>query len=441
MKRSSLLLLWLCLATLASAQNLSAKLDTVLNYYARKGQFNGSALVAYKGTVVLTKGYGFRDSAKLVKNDENSIFQLGSITKQFTSTIILRLQEEKKLNVNERLSKYFPSYPKGDSITIAQLMSHTSGIFNYTNDRVFMQSQIEKHFSRDSMLALFQHKPLEFSPGSKYQYSNSNYMLLGYIIEDVTKMPYYQAARRYLFTPLKMTHTGFDFTRLKSREKATGYFTLARRAPIVDSSISYAAGAAYSTTGDLYKWHQGMSANRIISAASATQAYMPVLNNYGFGWVIDSVAGKRKIGHGGGIHGFNTTISRIPEDEACIILLSNVSNSLLNTITDGLWKTIYLDAPPPADNPSVKVDLALLEQYKGNYTAENGFSVMFSVQNGELHAVPRGQNEKVMAADGKDSFYDAEEQHIKIKFNRDDKDQVNSFTLTQSGRQMIFKKD
>ncbi len=305
------------------------KLDALIDAYAKLYKFNGSALVAKNGIILLNKGYGYRNATDKVANNEQTIFQLGSVTKQFTSAVILKLQEEKKLSVSDKLSKYFPGYPKGDSITIEQLLTHTSGIYNYTNDEKFMANEVTKPANREMMMALFRDKPLDFSPGTSWSYSNSGYSLLGYIIEAVTKKPYEQAVRKYIFTPLKMTHSGFDFTHLKSSEKAIGYFKLndkeKEEAPIVDSSVSFSAGAIYSTAGDLYLWHKALEKNTILSREQQEKAYTPVKNRYGYGWSIDSIEGKRRVSHGGGIHGFITNIARVPEDDICIVLLSNGS--------------------------------------------------------------------------------------------------------------------
>src|SRR6186997_2017452 len=254
MKKILILVAALCMVHLNFAQEAD-KLDALINAYAKMYKFNGAALVAKNGVILLNKGYGYRDAENKVANNEQTIFQLGSVTKQFTSAVILKLQEEKKLSVSDKLSKYFPGYPKGDSITIEHLLTHTSGIYNYTNDGDFMTTEVTKPASREKMMALFTNKPLDFSPGTSWNYSNSGYSLLGYIIEAVTKKPYYQAVRKYIFTPLHMTHSGFDFTHLKKKEKATGYFSLqgknATPAPIVDSTVAFSAGAIYSTVGDL----------------------------------------------------------------------------------------------------------------------------------------------------------------------------------------------
>ncbi|MEP6950366.1 MAG: serine hydrolase domain-containing protein, partial [Ginsengibacter sp.] len=377
-------------------------------------------------------------------NNEQTIFQLGSITKQFTSAVILKLQEEKKLSVSDKLSKYFPKYPKGDSITIEQLLTHTSGIYNYTNDQNFMANEITKPATREMMMALFKDKPLDFSPGTGWNYSNSGYSLLGYIIEAVTKKSYAQAVRTYIFTPLQMTHSGFDFTHLKSNEKAIGYFKLndkdTAKAPIVDSSVSFSAGAIYSTTGDLYLWHKALENNTILSKAQQEKAYTPVRNKYGYGWGIDSIEGKRRVGHGGGIHGFTTNIARVPEDDICIILLSNASDVTLGDITKSIFSILYnKEYELPKEKTIIKVPEETLKQFEGEYEIKPGLNVIMSIKDGELMASPTGQPPAVIYAEKEDYFF-VKSQDIEIEFTRNDKKEVNGFILHQGGQNIPCKK-
>ena len=179
MKKLAVLIAALCVVLVSFSQDMSAKLDTILRTNSHLHKFNGSVLVAKKGILLLNKGYGYRNDAGKVVNDENTIYQLGSITKQFTAAIILKLQEEKKLSVQDKLSKYFPAYPKGDSITIEQLLTHTSGIYNYTQDDAFMSKEVTNPANREKIMTLFKDKPLDFSPGTGWNYSNSGYSLLG----------------------------------------------------------------------------------------------------------------------------------------------------------------------------------------------------------------------------------------------------------------------
>ena len=444
MKKLAVLIAALCVVIVSFSQDMSAKLDTILSTYAHLHKFNGSVLVAKKGILLLNKGYGYRNAAGKVVNDENTIYQLGSITKQFTAAIILKLQEEKKLSVQDKLSKYFPAYPKGDSITIEQLLTHTSGIYNYTQNGDFMSKEVTNPANREKIMALFKDKPLDFSPGTGWNYSNSGYSLLGYIIEIVAKKPYEEVVRKYIFTPLQMTHSGFDFTHLKSTEKATGYFKLdspnAAPAPIVDSSVSFSAGAIYSTTGDLYRWHKALLTNTILTKAQQEKAYTPVRNKYGYGWGIDSLEGKRRVGHGGGIHGFITNIARVPEDDVCIVLLSNASDQTLEEITKTLFNVLYNKPYElPKERTILKIPEETLKQYIGEYEVRPDLHVVISIKEGELIALPTGQSESVIHAEKEDFFF-VKEQDIQLEFTRNDKKEVTGFILHQGGANVPCKK-
>jgi CubicO group peptidase (beta-lactamase class C family) len=443
MKRFLLSLVILSFTLSSFSQDVS-KLEELMDTYTKQEKFNGTVLVAYKGKVLLEKGYGLRSVADSSKNDNNSIFQIGSITKQFTSTVILKLQEKKKLNIEDKLSKYFPDYPKGDSITIQQLLTHTSGIYSYTSDRDFMENEVTKPSNRQKMMALFKDKPLDFSPGTQWNYSNSGYSLLGYIIEDVAKMPYEQAVRQYIFNNAGMWHSGFDFTHLMSKNKAVGYFKLKKDenipAPIVDSSVSYSAGAIYSTAGDLYKWFQAMQQNKIISKESKTLGQTAVKNNYGFGWFIDSTAGKRSVGHSGGIHGFTSNMVSIPEDDACVILLSNSGSTFLEPMTKSIYAILY-DKPYELPREKVAIELTEeeLKQYVGTYDLNPELIVNIRVENGKLIGQPEGQGPLELHPEKKDQFFLIEVE-AQVKFNRNEKNEVISMTLLQNGRELTGKK-
>lgn len=437
----------LCLLILAApvfSQDVPAKLHALLDAYAHQNGFNGTALVARQGKILLNKGYGCRDVKDSIRNDEHTIFQLGSLTKQFTATLILKLQEERKLNIQDKISKYFPDYPKADSITIENLLTHTSGIFNYTNDQTFMANEVTKPAGREKIFALFRDKPLQFTPGTQFSYSNSGYMLLGYIIADVTKMPYEQAMRKYIFGPLGMHHSGFDFTGLVSPEKATGYFNLTDEgnapATAVDSSVSFAAGAIYSTTGDLYKWHHALRQNKIITAASLEKAHTPLKSDYGYGWNIDTVAGKKKIQHGGGIHGFNTHMANVLEDDVCIVLLSNVANPRLETITKSIVAILY-DMPyeTPKQRTAITLPAATLEQYTGVYELAPDFRITFKVKDGQLTGQPTNQSVAKLYAEKEDFFF-LKVVDAQVGFTRDSTQTINGLILYQNGRERKGRK-
>lgn len=437
MKNIIILLAVLSSALVSRSQDIPAKLDTLLQAYTGLHKFNGAVLVAKQGTILLDKGYGYRNVANRVQHDKSSIFQIGSVTKQFTTAIILKLQTAGKLSVQDPISKYFPQYPRGDSITIENLLLHTSGIYNYTNDRQFMDNEVTKPATQAKMIALFRDKPASFSPGTNWQYSNSGYSLLGYIIESVTKKPYEQVVREYIFSPLQMTHSGFDFTHLQSPQKSTGYFAFNSKdtlpSPIVDSSVSFSAGAIYSTTNDLYRWHQALEKNTILTNAQQEKAYTPVKNNYGYGWVIDSLYGKRVVSHSGGIHGFTSNFSRIPADDVCIVLLSNTSSPELQNITRAIYAILY-DKPYqlPQKRKSISLPEEKQKQYIGEYTINEKLQLSITLRSGELVATPTGQPTVILHPEKEDEFF-VEVPDVQLHFTRDEKQAVNGFILHQNG--------
>lgn len=307
-----------------------------------------------------------------------------------------------------------------------------------------MANEITKPATREKMMALFKDKPLDFSPGTSWNYSNSGYSLLGYIIEDITKMPYEKAVRKYIFTPVRMVHSGFDFTHLKSDNKTVGYFKLNDKqsapAPIVDSTVSFSAGAIYSTTGDLYLWHNALENNTVLSKAQQEMAYTPVRNSYGYGWGIDSIEGKRRVGHGGGIPGFITNESRVPEDDICIVLLSNASDQSLENITNSIYAILYnRQYELPKERTVIKLPEETLKQYEGEYEIRPDLHVIMTIKDGELLATPTGQSPKNLHAEKEDFFFEKEED-VQVEFARNDKNEVDALILYQGGRKMQCKK-
>jgi len=377
-------------------QDPALKIDELIKAHSNAQKFNGTVLVAKQGRIIFEKGYGFRNVRDSVVNNVNTIFQVGSITKQFTATIILKLAEQKRLSLDDKLAKYFPSFPKGDSITIKNLLTHSSGIYNYTENQEFMKSEAVNPASKSQMLALFENHPLNFQPGSKYSYSNSGYHLLGYIIEAVTGKPYEKAVREMILSPLKMSHSGFDYTHLKDSAKATGYKLLSKSvnvpAGIVDSTVAFSAGALYSTVGDLLKWHTALQGAKVISKASMESSYTPYKSRYGYGWSIDTLFGRKIVEHSGGIFGFNTHILRVPSEDVVVIILNNMNTGGLGDIARSLLAIVY--AQPyeiPVEKKEVLIDSSILSSYIGEYELIPGFVLKITLTNNRLKVQPTGQ--------------------------------------------------
>ncbi len=444
MKKVILLLTLWVVSVCTFSQTVSEKLDTYFTAANKTDIFNGSVLITNNGKVVLNKGYGYKNVDSKLLNNENTIYQIGSVTKQFTSVIILKLAEQGKLSLNDKLSKYFPDLPSAEKITIENLLSHTSGIWNYTNDANFMQTRVDRPLSRDSMLLLIKYKPLDFEPGIKYSYSNSGYMLLGYIIEKVTGKKYEQVVRQTIFQPLGMSHSGFDFTHLQSPDKATGYSSIISgkgdKSMIVDSSVSFSAGAIYTTVDDLRKWNQSLTTSKILQPASLQNAFTPRLSHYGLGWLIDTMQQKRVISHNGGIHGFLSSNVMVPADSINIILLSNSNGSKLDMLKKNIAAILYNQPYDlPGAKAEVKIEKELLQQYVGEYELAPTFKITISLVNDGLMLQATGQPQFPLYAKAEDHFF-LKVVDAQVEFFKDDNGAIEKMILHQNGQHIPGKK-
>jgi CubicO group peptidase (beta-lactamase class C family) len=228
------------------------KIDALITAYTSIGRFNGAVLVSQHGNILLQKGYGLKNAYDNSINDANTKFQIASVTKTFTSTVVLKLVELKKMSLTDRLCKYYKGFPYGDSLTIENLFTHTSGLPNFTEEDSAI-TETDEHRMVPYLKTL---KP-EFAPGTNWHYSNSGYVMVAYIIQKVSGMSYWQAVHKYIFDPLQMQGSGFDFTHLASKEKAVGYDVLndsvKQPSSVTDSTVPFGAGAIYSTVIDMYK--------------------------------------------------------------------------------------------------------------------------------------------------------------------------------------------
>ncbi len=414
-----------------TSQALYQKLDEYLDSAVSAYHFNGSVLVAAKGELVLQKGYGYKNFATHAPNDAGSIFQIASLTKPFTAEVILKLQEQDKLSIHDKLNKYFPDYPKGDKITIENLLTHTSGIHNYTDDIDINDTAIISHpVPHQRVVDVFINKRPEFKPGAKFSYNNSGYYLLGLIIEKVSGKPYEQVMRETIFNPLKMSHSGFDFINLADTSKTRGYIQISKEKQTLnypeDSTVYYSAGAIYSTTGDLYKWARSIAAKQILSEDSWKQAFTPRLEKYGLGWWIDSLYNKTYIYHSGGRIGYMSFLAYYPGEDVTIILLNNFGNygdslvSIFNSLSAimfnqpySLWK----------NQSEVSVGNDILKQYVGTYRFNGQHSLVVTFKDSKLFVEATNPNDKLpklqLHAEGATKFYIKEAQ-LQFEFVKDD---------------------
>jgi len=356
-------------ASLASAQDHFTKIDTLLKQYYDYGLFNGSVLVSDRGKIY-EKGFGMANREWDIPNAPDTKFRLGSITKQFTATLILQLVEQGKIKLDGHITDYLPDYRKdtGDRVTIHQLLTHTSGIPSYT-ERPDYPTEISRNtFLPADFVKKYASGDLEFEPGTKFSYDNGGYFILGAIVEKITGKPYEQVLKERIFDPLGMSDTGYDHLETILPKRATGYGknpTGFVNSSYVDMSVPYAAGSLYSTARDLYKWDRSLYTDKVLSQASRDLMFKPNLSNYGYGFAIaDMTVGSSKmkvISHSGGINGFATLIVRLVDSQSAIILLSNVEATVsLQRISRGITNILY---DQPYDSPKRSIAETLMDTY------------------------------------------------------------------------------
>lgn len=332
-------LCFLLVSLSALAADQPAKMDALLAKYHELGLFNGSALVAEDGKPVLRKGYGEANMEWHIANTPDTRFRLGSITKQFTATLVLQLVEKGQIDLNSPVANYLPDYPKpnGDRITIHQLLNHTSGIPGYTELPEFGGTP-RHHQSPSEFMKMFSGLQLLFDPGTKFSYSNSGFFLLGVILEKITGKTYAQLLQEKIFDPLGMKESGYDSTSPLIEKRAAGYDSSLDgyfNTSYLDMGEPYAAGSLYSSVDDLLRWDQALYGEKILSAASKQKMFTPNLSNYGYAFVIHKGA-VTTIEHGGGINGFNTQITRDIEPKRLYVLLNNTGGAPLVEMVNGL---------------------------------------------------------------------------------------------------------
>src|SRR6478672_9076119 len=372
-----------------------ARMEQIVQTYV-PGKFMGTVLVAQDGKILLDKAYGFANLEWEVPNTPTTKFRLGSITKQFTAASILLLEERGKLKIDDPVKKYMADAPAAwDKITIFHLLTHTSGIPSFTGFADYDSRQAQA-MTPGKLVEWFRDKPLEFEPGTKWNYSNSGYVLLGYLIEKISGESYSDFVQQNIFTPLGMKDSGYDSNSAIIAHRAAGY-TPGKSSPVnagfVHMSIPFSAGALYSTTEDLLRWEQGLFGGKVLKAESLAKMTTPFKEDYAFGLAVHSSNGHKVIEHGGGIEGFNTQLSYYPDDKLVVAVLSNLNGPFAGQIAANLAKVEHGEKVVlPGERKEITLSPEILKQYVGTYELAPTFSIVITLENGQL--MTQGTNQQ-----------------------------------------------
>ncbi|MCF6465939.1 peptidoglycan-binding protein [Clostridium sp. Cult2] len=424
------------------------KLEAYMKALEERQNFHGSILVAKGGEILLNKGYGFADFEQNTMNKPQTKFAIGSVTKQFTAMAIMQLSEKGLLSVEDKVSKYLPDFPNGDLITIHNLLTHTSGLKNYTELNEFFKLDLNNR-NPMTVIDLIKDMPLEFTPGEEYKYSNTNYVLLGIIVEKVTDMSFEDYLQKNIFTPLNMINTGVFYDKNNQFPDATPYSGFLDVFPVDDGLVltqAYSAGNIYSTVEDLYRWDRALKTEQLVKKETMDKIFtehidIPGMGSYGYGWMIADTDIGKQLFHGGNTIGFTANISRYPDEDLVIIILTNNAYYDVTALTNTLTSIILgKDYEMPEILKEIEIeDPTLYDNYVGKYEFLNGTYIDITKIDSKLYSQVTGQNAFNLLPLTNSKFF-AKEVDIRIEFVSDDEGVIRELVLEQLGMTFVCKR-
>jgi CubicO group peptidase (beta-lactamase class C family) len=428
------------------------RMTQVIETEVDTGKFMGAVLVAQGEAPVIDRAWGMADLEWGIANTTDTKFRIGSVTKQFTAVSILLLAEQGKIELDAPIASYLEDTPEAwEAITVRNLLRHTSGIPNVTALEVFEEKKYLP-ISQDELIGLFSALPLEFVPGSEFSYSNSGYVLLSRIVENVSGESLADFYRTNIFDPLGMEATGIDVSAQILPKRAEGYSPAGDdvnviNAPYADMGIPTGAGALYSTTGDLLKWQRGLFGGKVLSEASLAEYLTPAEfeafagDRYALGVLIDRTGNDSFYWHGGGIEGFNAWLGYDPARETTVVVLANLNGGAANKIGEQLMTLVQgREVVLPEDRVAIDLPVEKLAEYEGVYALAPDFKITVFLDGEMLMTQATGQDPARIWPEGDDRFFlkviDAQ-----IGFNRDADGTITGATLFQNNREFPAPKE
>jgi len=413
------------------------KLDNFFNVLEMNNKFIGSVAVSKDGAVIYSKTVGFSDVENNVKADENSKYRIGSISKTFTSVLVLKAVEEKRLSLNQTIDTYFPTIRNAGKITVKLLLSHRSGIHNFTEDKDYLTWNTQPKTEKE-MVAIITKAGSDFQPDSKAGYSNSNFVLLTYILEKTLNKSYAEILQDYITKPLDLTNTYFGGKIHPGRNECKSYsFTGTwKKEPETDTSIPLGAGGIISTPRDLTKFSDALFSGRILNAENL-ELMKTIKDGYGIGLFQIPFYDRTGYGHTGGIDGFSSVFSYFPDGKISYALTSNGTNYDNNTISIAVLSAVYNKPYGIPEFSTYTISPEILDTYRGVYSSRQiPLRITVTTENRTLIAQAAGQSAFPLEATGLDTFkFDLA--GIVMEFNRIEKTMI----LKQGSGQFIFSKE
>lgn len=436
---TAILLTGLSYGTVFSQSINQPRLDSLFDILDEKNKAMGSLAISKKGTVLYSKaiGYSFISDKEKLSATEKTKYRIGSISKMFTATMVFQLIEEEKLNLTTTLDKYFPKLPNANTITISNLLNHRSGLHNFTDDPDYMTWMTQPK-TQDEMLAIISKNKVDFQPNERASYSNSNYVVLGYIIEKISKQPYSKILNERITSKIGLSNTYFGSKTNPNNNESFSYQFISnwKQEPETDMSIPGGAGSIVSTPTDLIKFIEALFSMKLVSQNSLNQM-KTITDGYGMGMFQIPFYTKKAFGHNGGIDGFASSLAYFPEDSLAVAYCTNGQVYPLNDILIGVLSVCFRkDYSIPTFN-TISLKTEDMDKYLGVYSSTQiPLKITITKDNTTLIAQATGQSSFPLEATEKDKFK-FDQAGVKIEFNTD----KNELTLKQGGGNFLFTKD
>jgi CubicO group peptidase (beta-lactamase class C family) len=416
----------------------SNKLDAYIEALNIHNKFMGSMVVSQNGKLLYTKSVGYADLEQELKANEESKYRIGSISKTFTTVLILGAVEENRLNLDQTIDEYFSSIPNAEKITIRQLLYHRSGIPNFTSDKTYLDwNRFPK--TEKEMIEIISKGGSDFEPDSKMNYSNSNFVLLTYILEKTYKKPYSKLIEEKICQPARLKNT-YVGSKINTKNDECNSYKLADNNWIIESetdmSVPSGAGAIVSTPIDLTKFSEALFNGKLLPVAQVEQM-KTIKDNIGMGLFKMPFYDKTGYGHTGGIDGFHSMLAYFPEDGISFAIISNGLNYILNDIAIAGLSAVY---HKPFEIPEFKtynVTTEELDKYLGIYSSTQiPLKIVVTKDNTTLIAQASGQPSFSLEATEKDIFK-FDKAGVVMEFNSNE----NTMLLKQGGGEFTFTKE
>ena len=436
----------LAIAQQKDLRQITDSFDKMLSEQFKPHEPGASALVARNGQVIYKKAFGMANLELDLPMQVDNVFWVASIGKQFTAVAILQLMEQGKLNLQDEITKFIPDYPtQGNKISIEHLLTHSSGIHNFSGMKD-PEKKLALDCTPNEVIDFFKNLPMRFTPGTKWEYSNSGYFLLGYIIEQITGKPYSVYLEDNFFKPLGMTNSLYanDIRIIKNRVGAysQGEHGFENSKPRNITHV-YSAGAIQSTVEDLFKWHQAVHSNKLVKKESLDKAFTRYKlsdgkeTDYGYGWRLGYVYESPSIWHGGAIEGFGTTEMYLPKEDVFVAVFSNCDCNYPKVITSRL---AALASGKPYEYKEISVENSILEGYKSLYENQNGQQRIITVSENQLYSqLGRGPKSQLKAYQ-KDMFFFDDDAMQTIEFSRNAKGGIEKLIAKQLDGNEVWNK-